>query len=260
MTYGLLALEHVVVHGQVAELVGARGRSASLEQLVAEYLEEVLDVVARRRRHVVLNERMVEAEALDLTAGEEARLTNVEVEVLERTVAEAEYRMLLAHRALGVVARRLGGDEAMQHRQPHNGLRLELEPLEEVADRDVIGGLGVLEAAEHRGLDIGAAEGGHLAQLLGYEYDLVEESAELARRAQAARLVRHQLEHAHVLVLDGVVAERDERQLAREHLEQTAAAAIRIVDVEQPVERQVDGEHDVDAKQRVRRRRQRRRH
>jgi hypothetical protein len=39
---------------------------------------------------------------------------------------------LLADVALGLVARRLGSDEAVQHRQPHHALRLLLHPVQEM--------------------------------------------------------------------------------------------------------------------------------
>ena len=117
----IVALEHRL-DGKVAELAGAACTPGA--ELVAEYLEKVLDVVAGRGGRVVLEERMVEFEALNLAAAEEAVLTNVEVEVFERAVAEADDGILLADRAFGVVTGRLGRGQAVQNGQPDYGLRL----------------------------------------------------------------------------------------------------------------------------------------
>jgi hypothetical protein len=114
---------------------------------------------------------MVELEALDFATGEEATLTDVKVEVFERAIAEAHNGVLLTDGALGVVARRLGGGQAMQHGQPHNRLRLKLQPLEEVVLAYFAVRFGELETAAHRGLDVRAAECGHLAQLFRNLYE-----------------------------------------------------------------------------------------
>ncbi len=143
--------------------------------LPQSYLEEVLDVVSGRCGRVILEQRVIELEAADLPPAQEARLTHIEVEVLERAVAEAHHGLLLADRALGVVAGGLGDREPVQHGQPHEGLRLPLEPREEVGEGEVAGAVGVLEAGADRGLHVGAAEGRHLAQLLGDEDEGVEE-------------------------------------------------------------------------------------
>ena len=98
-------------------------------------------------RRVVLEQRMVEFEAFHFAARKEAVLANVEVEVLERAVSEADDRVLLADRALGVVSGRLGRGQPMQDRHPDYGLRLELEPFEEVGQAHFRSALGLSESA-----------------------------------------------------------------------------------------------------------------
>ena len=78
--------------------------------------------------------------------------------MLERSITEAYDRILLANGAFGFVTSSLGGRKPMQHRQPHDRLRLELKPFEEVAQCDLIAGFGAFKATAHRGLYIGTTE------------------------------------------------------------------------------------------------------
>lgn len=51
---------------------------------------------------------------------------------------ESDDRIFLANVALRLVLGSFGGCEPVQHREPHHGLRLLLQPLEEVECLDVL--------------------------------------------------------------------------------------------------------------------------
>jgi len=92
---------------------------------------------------------MVELESLYLSTRKEARLANVKVEVLQRAISKADNGILFANGALGVMSCRLGHNESMQHGQPNDGLRLQLEPFEKVLQVDFARIVGVFEATAH---------------------------------------------------------------------------------------------------------------
>lgn len=124
-----------------------------------------------------------------LAPGEEAALAHVEVEALEASIPEADNGVLLADVALGLVLGALGRGEPVQHRQPDHRLGLLLEPAEEVHGLDLVLVLaGFLEAAAHRGLDVGAAEGSHLAKLTRHLDAIMQQQAELALVHQTVRV------------------------------------------------------------------------
>ena len=75
---------------------------------------------------------MIKLEALNFATREEAILTYVKVEMLERAIAEAHNGILLAYGAFGVVARRFRCRQTMHDGQPDNRLRLQFDPLQKM--------------------------------------------------------------------------------------------------------------------------------
>lgn len=79
---------------------------------------------------------MGELVVLGIPPEEETLLAHVKVEALEAAIPEADYRILFAYVALGLVLGRLRGSQTMQHGQPDQTLRLVLQPAEEVLQLD----------------------------------------------------------------------------------------------------------------------------
>ena len=99
----------------------------------------------------------------------------------ELHIPEPNDGVLLADVALGLVFGGFSGRQTMQHRQPDQTLRLLLQPIQEVHG---LNGLfvfaGLLEAAAHRGLDVGASKGSHLTQLPRHLDAVVQQQSQFA--------------------------------------------------------------------------------
>ena len=87
---------------------------------------------------VVLLQGVIHLEDFRLFAREEARLTDVAVEVSERSVAKAEHGIDFTDVATRFVLRGFAGCETVHDRQPDQGLWFEFDPVEKVLGGDGI--------------------------------------------------------------------------------------------------------------------------
>lgn len=130
-------------------------------------------------------------------SGEETRLTHVKIEALQAAIPQPHDRILLARVALGLVLGRLRRRQPVQHRQPHQRLRLLFEPGEEMRHLQV---LVVAQTTAHARFDVGAAESGDFSELSRHLQDVVQQEAEFALIGALLR-VRDQTEEVAVFVL-----------------------------------------------------------
>lgn len=116
------------------------------------------------------------------TAGEETYLTNVEVEAFQAPISETDDRILLANIALGLMFRAFGGNQPMEHGQPHDRLRFSVKPAKKVHRLNFAADqlTSAVETRSHTRFHIAAAERTNFSENAWNLNKIVQEEAQFA--------------------------------------------------------------------------------
>ena len=204
-------------------------------ELVLEDFGKVFDVFAGSGGDAVFFDGMRGLVAFAYPAGEEAVLAQVDVEAAQTAITHADDGKGLAGVAFGLMLGRFRRRHPMQNGQPDERLGLAAQPIEKFGGANLSTVLfsGMLQAAADRRLDVGASEGGDLAQLTRQLDAVVQQQPQLPFVDEAV-VVGDAAEDVAVLVVQMGFAHQHDGDFKRERADFAAASAV--VDVEDPIQ------------------------